>query len=365
MKQISLAYEPHIRLHTISIFDRSRVLGEVGLSTEDAVRLLDTHSCSRIKNCIVKLVSRGNMRSLIINNIPDVMNEKDFFLILNKATPNLKRVVIADDSEVGSPHKIPGKTLGVAVASYHTYDDALNAIGKLNNLDVLGKKLSCSWKDPNFDIITELSFETRVLYIKNLSSQTTVPRLKEVCEKHGRVFRIKKYATKAFVEFDSIKAAKDAYENLNEKRIDGLIWKIFPARKYDAEKERDLPDRNICFSKNFITEVDQQVLLKFAYDGSIPQVEEKVLNTCNKIIDNVKAMQKIQVDNLNAQLENFKMMQGASGGKAGSTNNMGMMMFYLMNMNPMMGGMPMMNGMNPMMGGMGPMGGIQGQGNFG
>ncbi len=40
------------------------------------------------------------MRSLIINNIPDVMNEKDFFLILNKATPNLKRVVIADDSEV-------------------------------------------------------------------------------------------------------------------------------------------------------------------------------------------------------------------------------------------------------------------------
>lgn len=255
----------------------------------------------------------------------------------------------------------------MAVASYHTYEDAYNAIMKLNNLDVLGRKLSCSWKDPNFDIITELSFETRVLYVKNISSQTTVPRLKEICEKHGKVYRIKKYATKAFVEFDSIKAAKEAYESLNEKRIDGLIWKIFPARKYDAEKERDLPDRNICFSKNFISEADQQVLLKFAYDGTVPEVDDKILTACNKIIENVKAMQKMQVDNLNAQLDSFKMMQGAGGGKAGGSNNMGMMMFYLMNMNPMMSGMnPMMSGMNPMMGGiggMGPMGMQGGQGN--
>lgn len=162
------------------------------------------------------------------------------------------------------------------------------AISKLNNLDVLGRKLSCSWKDPNFDIIAELSFETRVLYIKNISSQTTVPRLKEICEKHGKVFRIKKYATKAFIEFDSINAAKEAFETLNDKRIDGLIWKIFPARKFDAEKERDLPDRNICFSKNFISEADQQVLLKFAYDGTVPEIDEKTLASCNKIIETVK-----------------------------------------------------------------------------
>ena len=72
------------------------------MATEDAIRLIDNMACSRVKHCIIKLVSRGNMRSLIVNNIPDVMNEKDFFLILNKATPNLKRVVIADDSEVCS-----------------------------------------------------------------------------------------------------------------------------------------------------------------------------------------------------------------------------------------------------------------------
>ena len=199
-----------------------------------------------------------------------------------------------------------------------------------------------------------------MLYLKNLSSQTTVPRLKEICKKFGKVYRIKKYAAMAFVEFDSIKSSKKAYENLNEKRIDGLIWKIFPARKYDAEKERDLPDRNICFSKNFISEVDQQVLLKFAYDGTIPDVDEKVIKSCNKIIENVKSMQKIQVDNLNAQLDSFKMMQGSAGSKAGSANNMGMMMFYFMNMNPIMGGMPIINGMNNITNdGIGP-GGSQG-----
>jgi len=263
----------------------------------------------------------------------------------------------------------------VAVASYHTYEDADRAISKLNNLDVLGKKLTCSWKDPNFDIITELSFETRVLYIKNISSQTTVPRLKEICERFGKVFRIKKYATKSFVEFDSIKAAKEAYESLNEKRIDGLVWKIFPARKYDAEKERDLPDRNICFSKNFISEADQQVLLKFAYDGTVPEIDEKVLIACNRIIENVKMHQKNHVDHLNNQLEQLRAFQG-SGANKGGNNNMNYMMLYLMQLGPMMGGLNQFMGggpnagtpgMNPALAGMGlgmgnmpPMGGMGG-----
>ena len=68
------------------------------------------------------------------------------------------------------------------------------------------------------------------------------------------MLRIRKYATKAFIEFETIEAAKMAYESLNEKRVNGLVLKIYPARKYDAEKERDLPDRNICFSKNFLLE---------------------------------------------------------------------------------------------------------------
>lgn len=126
----------------------------------------------------------------------------------------------------------------------------------MNGAKLVNTELSVSWKDPNFDIINELSFETRVLLVKNLSAKTTVPELKEVFEAHGQVLRIKKYANKAFIEFDGIESAKKAYEALNEQRLNGLSLKIFPARKYDAEKERDLPDRNICFSKNFLEAAD-------------------------------------------------------------------------------------------------------------
>jgi hypothetical protein len=79
--------------------------------------------------------------------------------------------------------------------------------------------------------------------------------------------------------------------------------KIFPARKYDAEKERDLPDRNICFSKNFLEAADQQVLLKFAFDGTVPELDTDVLNNCKKIIESVKEQQQAQIITLNQQLE--------------------------------------------------------------
>ena len=89
-----------IEIHSISIFDKFRVLGEVKLSTDDAIAILDSSSSSRIKDCIVKLIPRSSMKSVIINNLPEIISEKDLFLVLNKIVPKLKRVVIADDSEV-------------------------------------------------------------------------------------------------------------------------------------------------------------------------------------------------------------------------------------------------------------------------
>ena len=111
---------------------------------------------------------------------------------------------------------MPGKSLGVAVATYHTYEHAVTALTKLNGAKLVNTELSVSWKDPNFDIINELSFETRVLLVKNLSTKTTVPELKEVFEVHGQILRFKKYANKGFIEFDGIESAKKAFESLNE-----------------------------------------------------------------------------------------------------------------------------------------------------
>jgi len=253
---------------------------------------------------------------------------------------------------------MPGKSLGVAVATYHSHESAADAVEKLNNLAILGKTTSACWKDPNFDIIQELAFETRVLYAKNLSNQTTVPQLKELFEQHGQVLRIRKYARKAFVEFDTIEAAKAAYLALNEFRLNGLALELFPARKYDSEKERDLPDRNICFSKNFLLESDQQAFLKYAHSGVAPELDEDILAKCKRIIENTQNMQRTQVENLQNQVNQFRMLQSAPGG---DNNQMMMMMMLMGGMGGAGGQNPMMNMMNPMggmnsMGGMNPMG---------
>ena len=48
----------------------------------------------------VRLIPRGSMKSLILTGLPEVVSEKDLYLVLNKVNSQLRRVVIADDSEV-------------------------------------------------------------------------------------------------------------------------------------------------------------------------------------------------------------------------------------------------------------------------
>lgn len=91
------------------------------LTTEDAIRILDASPSSRIKQCIVKLIPRSSMRSVIINNLPEIISEKDLFLVLNKVIPNLKRVIIADDSEVCLAFSIPEGEKDQVGGSYLRY----------------------------------------------------------------------------------------------------------------------------------------------------------------------------------------------------------------------------------------------------
>ena len=90
-------------------------------------------------------------------------------MILTKISPGLKRIIIADDPEVC------GKTLGVAIAIYNSYELAKVALNSLQGAPILANKLAIAWKDPFFDVIAELCSETRTIFIKNISTQTTVP----------------------------------------------------------------------------------------------------------------------------------------------------------------------------------------------
>ena len=84
----------------MTIFDHYSVLGEVQLNQEDAIKILAQSQNVLIGDNNVRLIPRGSMKSLILTGLPEVVSEKDLYLVLNKVNSQLRRVVIADDSEV-------------------------------------------------------------------------------------------------------------------------------------------------------------------------------------------------------------------------------------------------------------------------
>ena len=79
---------------------------------------------------------------------------------------------------------------------------------------------------------------------------------------------------------------------MNEKRVDGSVWRVFPARIYDHERERDNNDKDYIFSKNFLEEYDRQLINKFIYDGSLPEITKSYQSKARVIIEQMKTYQK-------------------------------------------------------------------------
>lgn len=73
------------------------------------------------------------------------------------------------------------------------------------------KTITTFWKEPHFDILKELSMETRTLYIKNISVTTTAQGIRNTVSHFGIINRLVHYANKAYVEFSSVHEAKKAY----------------------------------------------------------------------------------------------------------------------------------------------------------
>lgn len=102
--------------------------------------------------------------------------------------------------------------------------------------EILKSKIEVCWKEPDFDVIKELSNQTRVLCVKNISASTDTTKIRDAFQAYGAVVRIQRYATEAFIEFLSVDNAKQALAGLSDKRFEaGLVWHIYPAKKIDPE----------------------------------------------------------------------------------------------------------------------------------
>ncbi len=313
-------------MHYYSVLNRLRTLAELTLHDNDAQVVYNrlnnlTLPLSNTQTTTIKVVPQQDMKTIMITNLPQMISEKDLFLILHRITTatasdpsanggGLRRILLADEPS------IRGLTQGIAVVTYKSHESArttLELLKTAHNNEILGKKVSPSWKEPNYDVIAELALETRVLYVKKLSKDTTIDTLKVILSRFGRVLRLKKQADRVYVEFDTVANARNAYDNLNMQKVDGAVWECYPAKLYDEDKAKDVAYNNIIFSKGFLDEYDQHMLLKFVYDGQFPSVNPGVLEKASYI---VKAAKKYQVD----MLEQLQKTQQALNGGVGNTN---------------------------------------------
>lgn len=60
--------------------------------------------------------------------------------------------------------------------------------------------------------------------MKNINPNTTVNAIKKTFSNFGKVLRIKRFATKAFIVYDNHFSAKKAMEQLNDRRVNGNTY---------------------------------------------------------------------------------------------------------------------------------------------
>ena len=130
--------------------------------------------------------------------------------------------------------------------------------------------------------------------------------IKVVLEEYGKINRITKLATKAFVEFEGVGNAKKAMESLNERRVKGTFWRIYPAKRFDSERFKEKNDKNLTFSKNFLEDFDQQKLLKYFYDQSIDETNTAYQMKAKNIMDHAKGVLGGQIEALKTQYSSLK-----------------------------------------------------------
>lgn len=240
------------------------------------------------------------MKTIIISKLPEIVSEKDLFLILLRLTPGITKIELPEDSETH-------RTYGIALVKYTDFDLAKAALEIFkSNPSIYERKVSFCWKDPFQDFSFEISLETNAIYLKNISIGIFIEDLKSLMEKYGKIIRIKKYATKAYIEYAKREDALNALENLNDKTLLGSIWKMYPAKKFDIVKHRESVDKNITFSKNFLEDYDQQKLSKFAYDGIVDDSHSNFIVKAKTILENARNTRLNEITALKMQYTSLK-----------------------------------------------------------
>ncbi|XP_055627490.1 heterogeneous nuclear ribonucleoprotein R isoform X6 [Toxorhynchites rutilus septentrionalis] len=184
-------------------------------SASNAVRELDNYEIKPGK-CLKINVSVPNLR-LFVGNIPKSKGKEEILDEFGKLTAGLVEVIIyssPDDKK---------KNRGFCFLEYESHKAASLAKRRLGTgrIKVWGCDIIVDWADPQEEPDEQTMSKVKVLYVRNLTQDTSEEKLKECFEPFGRVERVKKIKDYAFVHFEDRDHAVNAMKDLDGKEIGG------------------------------------------------------------------------------------------------------------------------------------------------
>ncbi|XP_077487101.1 synaptotagmin binding cytoplasmic RNA interacting protein isoform X2 [Amblyomma americanum] len=204
----------------------------------NSVRELDNHEIRKGKYIGVT-ISINNHR-LFVGNIPKNRGKEELFEEFSKHAPGLTEVIIyssPDDKK---------KNRGFCFLEYESHKAASLAKRRLSTgrIKVWSCDIIVDWADPQEEPDEETMAKVKVLYVRNLTTDVTEEKLKELFETHGRVERVKKIKDYAFVHFEERDHAVRAMEQLQGKDLCGAPMEVSLAKPPSDKKKKEEVLRN-------------------------------------------------------------------------------------------------------------------------
>uniref|UniRef100_A0A8W7JW52 RRM domain-containing protein n=1 Tax=Anopheles albimanus TaxID=7167 RepID=A0A8W7JW52_ANOAL len=202
-------------------------------AASNAVRELNNYEI-KPGNCLKINVSVPNLR-LFVGNIPKSKGKEEILDEFGKLTAGLVEVIIyssPDDKK---------KNRGFCFLEYESHKAASLAKRRLGTgrIKVWNCDIIVDWADPQEEPDEKTMSKVKVLYVRNLTQDTSEEKLKESFEQFGRVERVKKIKDYAFVHFEDRDNAVKAMKDLDGKEIGGSNIEVSLAKPPSDKKKKE------------------------------------------------------------------------------------------------------------------------------
>ncbi|XP_054708036.1 probable RNA-binding protein 46, partial [Uloborus diversus] len=181
--------------------------------------------CKSIDNC-----------RLFIGGIPKDKSREEIEKEVNKHTDGVSKVILY------SNYVDKSKNRGFAFVEYESHRAAAMARRKLlnNGIKMFDHDIAVDWAQPEAQVEDETMRRVTVLYVRNLSSNTSEDILRSMFSMAGslKVERVKKLRDFAFIHYYRRDDAEIALKQFDGITYDGCVWEVTWAKPPETQKQR-------------------------------------------------------------------------------------------------------------------------------